>query len=537
MNLTLQQYIEHFLMIQTKDGQLVPLHFNYAQRKFYDLVKECYNNDKPCKIIVLKARQLGISTVTEAVISAICMTTYFQNALIVAHNADSSTHIYDMARRYYENLPKSLKPMLKYSNAKELRFANPNQNVDRGKKGLRSSIRVATAGQSGVGRSNTFNMIHLSELAFWEEQDGQTVADQLTGLLQTLPQHGFSLLVIESTANGYNYFKSLWDMAESGENDFIPLFIPWWEMEEYRLPWHNEEFSPEEESVKKKFGLDNEQVMWRRYAIRNLCGNDLNKFKQEYPSSPEEAFILSGSPVFDVQKILARMQDDLKPKRVGMFTAMGNFYDDRQGYVSVWEEPVVGHTYVMGCDTSGEGSDWFVAYVLDKDKQGRMVARYRSQTDEGLFVQQIAHLGYWYNYAMIAVETNFSSYPTMKLQEMGYLNMYVREAVDTYQARVQKKFGFRTTSLTRPLIIDNLVDIVREHTNLIYDMEFCKEALSFVKNDRGKPEAAEGAHDDCVMALAIAFYTMPQARTTAVADSADVLTYGNDVQSFLDYGG
>lgn len=536
MSLTIKEYIERYMMIQTKDGQLVPLHMNYAQNRLYSIFRDCYNADRPCKIIVLKARQLGISTETEAIISQLVMTHYFVNALIVAHNSDSSTHIYDMARRYYDNLPAPLKPMRKYSNAKELRFANPDPHCADDNKGLRSSIRVATAGQSGVGRGQTFNYMHLSELAFWEEQDGQTVADQLTGLLQCLPQHGFSFLVIESTANGYNYFKNLWDMAENGESDFIPLFIPWYEMEEYRLEYHGEELSPDEEQLKKDFDLDNEQIMWRRYAIRNLCGNDIDKFRQEYPSTPEEAFIMSGSPVFDTEKCLERLKTVPEPVERGMFTSAGNFYEDRKGYTYVWEEPKRGHVYSIGADTAGEGSDWFVAYVLDKSEGGKMVAKYRAQTDEGLFVKQLYHLGYWYNYAMIAPETNFSSYPTMKLQEMGYLNMYVREQVDTWQARTQKKFGFRTTSLTRPLIIDMLVDVVREHIDLIVDSDFLHEALSFVKDEKtGKPQAAEGCHDDCVMALAIAYYTMGQA-SMQVDSNPDITEYSDDVMSFINFG-
>lgn len=212
---------------------------NYANR-LYDIFRDAYNEDRPCKIIVLKARQLGISTVTEAIISSLVMTTYYVSALIVAHISDASQNIYNMSKRYYDELPPALKPMIKYSNARELVFQNPDDKAAEDNKGLRSSIRVATAGQSGVGRSQTFNYMHLSEVAFWEKEDGKTVQSQLTGLLQTLPQHGFSFLVIESTANGWNYFKSLWDKAVAGENDYVPLFIPWFEMEDYRLPYHGE---------------------------------------------------------------------------------------------------------------------------------------------------------------------------------------------------------------------------------------------------------------------------------------------------------
>lgn len=538
VDITLRQYIENYLKIQTKDGQLVTLKLNTAQNRLYDLFADAYDRDVPFKVIVLKARQLGISTVTEAIMSSLCMTNHFRNALIVAHASDSSTHIYNMAKRYYENLPKGLKPMQKYSNAKELRFENPAKDPPEELKGLRSSIRVATAGQGGVGRSQTFNYMHLSELAFWEEQDGQTVADQLTGLLQTLPQHGFSMLVIESTANGYNYFKNLWDQAVAGESDYIPLFIPWFEMEEYRLPYHGEDLTEEEIALKAKFDLDNDQIMWRRYAIRNLCGNDLDKFRQEYPSTPEEAFIMTGSPVFDLQKVMAHLEEVADPVYIGAFSEMGNFYEDSKGYTKIWETPLPGHTYAIGADTAGEGSDYFVAYVLDKTQGGKQVAQYRSNSDEQMFVKQIYWLGHYYNYAMIGSETNFSSYPVMKLQEMGYYNMYVREAVDTYTQRTQRKFGFRTTSLTRPLIIDMLKEVVAEHINLLNSKELLREMLSFVKNDKGKAEAASGTHDDCVMAAAISYFILPQAQSGVFFDDDDdtsILSEGE--LSFINYGG
>lgn len=537
LSITIKEYIETYLKIKTKDGQLIPLSMNYAQNRLYDIFKEAYNNDRPCKIIVLKARQLGISTVTEAIISSLVMLNYYVNALIVAHQSDASTHIYNMAKLYYDELPPALKPMTKYSNAKELVFQNPNDK-DEDNKGLRSSIRVATAGQSGVGRSSSFNYMHLSEIAFWKEEDGKTVESQLAGLLQTLPQHGFSFLVIESTANGWNYFKSLWDKAVAGENDYVPLFIPWFDMEDYRLPYHGEALTPEEVELQKKYEIDEEQIMWRRATIANLCQGNIDTFRQEYPSNPEEAFIMSGTPVFNVQKVLNRMAEVKPPISTGMFTEQGTYYEDERGYVSIWRYPEQNHVYVLGEDTAGEGSDYFNGYVIDKNT-GEQVARYRAQSDETLFVQQSFYLGYYYNIAMIAPESNFSTYPTTKLAEMGYPNIYVREQVDTFKYKTQSKFGFRTTSLTRPLIIDNLVALVNEEIDKINDIDFLRECLSFVKNpNTSKPEAMEGCHDDCVMSMAISYFVLPQAQQVLV-DTTDIETdeYTDELTSFLGYGG
>lgn len=537
LSITLEDYIKNYLMITTKDGDLVHLCPNEAQQRLYDTFKEKYNNDEPCKVIILKARQLGISTMTEAIISAKAMTDYYTNCLIVAHDGDSTSHIFDMAKRYYDNLPSPLKPMLKHNNAKMLDFQNPSNDPTAKEKnpGLRSSIRVATAGKSGVGRSQTFQYIHLSELAFWEETDGKTIQSQLTGILNTLPQHGSSLLVIESTANGFNYFKTLWDQAVNGENDFIPLFFPWYEMKEYRKPWHGEEFTAEEKQEIDKYGLDNEQIMWRRYAIRNLSGNSIDQFRQEYPACPEEAFILTGTPFFNADTITKRLATIKKPIVKGIYSFTGEFIEDDAGAVEIWERPKPDHTYCIGCDTAGEGSDFFVSYVIDKTDGGVCVAKYRSKTDEVLFARQMFFLGVEYNLALIAVETNFSTYTVLKLQEMGYPNLYVREQVDTYTYHAQKKFGFRTTSLTRPLILDNLKEIVNDHSELINDETFFNECLSFAKDDKGKPQAASNAHDDCVMAMAIAYYCMPQAQSSnGFVPEED--EEPSEYNSFINYG-
>lgn len=537
--LSLKDYIENYFKIVDKQGNLIKLHLNDAQKVLYGVFKEHYNADKPCKIIILKARQMGFSTMTEALISAITMTSFFTNGLIMAHDIDATNNIYDMAKRYYDNLPPELKPMVKYSNAKLLRFENPTNDagVRERNPGLRSSIRVATAEQKGVGRGATYKLMHLSEIAFWKEQDGRTVLDQLTGLLQTLPQNGFSLLVVESTANGYNYFKQMWDMAVAGDSDYIPLFFPWYQMPEYRREYDGEKLTEEEEELKVQFTLDNEQLMWRRYAIRTLCGGDINKFKQEYPSTPEEAFIQTGNPFFDTVKIQERLRTIRPAMDIGEFTERGSFYERQNGCVSIWKHPEPGHVYAIGADTAGEGSDYFAAYVIDQSDEGRQVAKYRAQMDERQFVQQMYWLGKYYNYALIGPETNFSSYPVLRLQEMGYENLYVRETVDTYIPHTMKKFGFKTTSSTRPLILDKLKELVNYRADLINDATFFHEALSFVKNDMGRPEAAVGAHDDCVMAAAISYYILPQANE--YAEHADEILPKDyeEVRSFLNFTG
>jgi phage terminase large subunit len=159
--------------------------------------------------------------------------------------------------------------------------------------------------------------------------------------------------------------------------------------------------------------------------------------------------------------------------------------------------------YAIGGDTSGEGSDFFVGMVLDA-RTGNQVAVLKHQFDSDQYAKQMYCLGVYYKNALIGIEANFDSFPIMELQRLGYPNQYAREAQDTYTGKTEKRFGFKTTSLTRPTAISRLIEIVREHCETINDRETLEELLTIVRNEKGRIEAPEGGHDDMMMALAIA---------------------------------
>ena len=215
-----------------------------------------------------------------------------------------------------------------------------------------------------------------------------------------------------------------------------------------------------------------------------------------------------GKTVFDARAITERLAEDPQPIERGYFLD-GEWVSDPKGFIAIYEEPREGRHYVIGADTAGDGSDYFVAQVLD-NRSGRQVAVLRQQTDEDLFTAQLCELGYMYNTALIGIETNFSTYPVRELQRLEYPKQYVREAVDTYTGRLEQRFGFRTDLKTRPLIIAELVTWMREHPESVSCQDTLNEMLTFVRSESYKPEAQEGAHDDCIMALAIAHHIRPQ---------------------------
>jgi hypothetical protein len=502
MAINTKAYIEKYLKIRDKRAKIISLKLNKPQMKLYDALKKQAKAGKPQRAIVLKARQMGFSTVTEAVIYKGTATKKNVSAGIVAHKEDATTNLFRMSKRYHEYTPEPIKPTIKASNAKELLFDD-----------LGSSIRCMTAGGDGIGRSDTYQKLHVSEYAFWKGDKEET----LLGLLQSVPNTPDSLVVIESTANGFEDFKHIWDRAVNGESDFVPVFCAWWELDEYRSKYDGSPLDETEEKLKADYGLDNEQIAWRRWCVENNCGGDVEKFKQEYPASPHEAFISSGACIFNKEAIIRRMEELKEPVKTGRFEytyeeqMIKNFHweDDPRGYIKIYEEPKENYPYVIGGDTAGEGSDWFTGQVLD-NTTGRQVAVLRHQFDEAVYARQMYCLGKYYNNALVGVEANYSTYPIMELKRLGYYFQYMREQLDTNTGKREKKDGFKTTTITRPVIISGLQTVAREDIDLIYDRKTLEEMLTFIRNDHGRPEAQEGEHDDCVMGIAIAYFIRPQ---------------------------
>ncbi|MBQ8881700.1 MAG: PBSX family phage terminase large subunit [Oscillospiraceae bacterium] len=237
---------------------------------------------------------------------------------------------------------------------------------------------------------------------------------------------------------------------------------------------------------------------------------------------------VTGKTVFNAKLVAERLAviQGQGPVKRGFFAYTENvdgihisnihWVDDPGGPLKIYAEPGAGRPYVVGGDTAGDGSDWFIGQVLD-NITGKQVATLRHQYDEDTYARQMYCLGQYYNNALLALETNFSTFPVKMLSLMGYRNLYVREVEDTYEGNLRHAFGFRTDQLTRPVIISELIRVLRENVHLLNDAETLQEMLTFVRNEKLRPEAESGAHDDCVMALAIAFYVRPQ-QSMAVKD-------------------
>lgn len=502
-----QKYMESLLKIRTKKGDLVKFRLNSSQKRLNDKINELQNLGKPVRIIILKARQMGFSTLTEGRIFYQTATTKLTNSFIIAHKEEASTNLFSMSKLFFEELPILLRPMKKASNAKELIFENPTPDLNEKQTnpGLRSKIKIDTAKNLDAGRSSTIHNLHASEVAFWDNAD--TV---MLGLMQAVPNTPNTMAIIESTANGVGgYFYDMWQKAKRGENDFIPLFFAWYEHDEYRMEVPRDfVLTEEEQELKELYQLDDEQIVWRRWAIRNNCGGDVDKFKQEYPSNDEEAFLTSGRPRFDVQT-LHKWYAKAMPGERGNIEHK-KWIVDEKGYLEIWKKPQPNKWYVIGADTS-EGKitgDYSSATVWDV-KEFKQVAKWHGHIDPDLFGDQLANLGYYYNTALLAPEKNNHGFTTVnKLKNLNYPNIFQMERYDQTNDKVTKELGFLTNKKTKPLIIDNMARMIREGLIITKDKNLISECITYIREDDGGTNAQVGCHDDLVMATAIALFVM-----------------------------
>lgn len=510
-----EKLIELCFIVVDKNQKTMPFFLNDVQHDFIDTLNQAIADFEAgvitdISLLVLKGRQQGFTTVVTALQLAYSITHRNFQGFTLADKSDNSEAIFQNKAKFpYSQLPDILKPTEKFNNRKQLLFEKIN-----------SSWAVDTATKD-VGRSRTVNFFHGSECAFWK--DG--IAPVQGALGEAFTKN--CIKIYESTANGYNDYQKMWD---SGVH--INCFYEWWKTKEYRISFRNEQMMKEflhQIDTKKDWiwdrmrwlrdekNLEPEQLFWYWNKYDKYLDKDL--IKQEYPCTPHEAFLLSGKNVFDTAIILERLSRLEKPLKTGYFRydydglkiTNIKWVNDRSGYIRIYQLPNTPAVtkYCIGGDTAGEGSDYFTGHVLDA-RTGNQAAVLRHRFDADQYTKQMYCLGKYYKDALIGIEANFDSYPIMELQRLGYGNQYAREAQDTYTGKTEKRFGFKTTSLTRPTAISRLVEVVREHCGTINDRETLEELLTIVRNEKGRIEAPQGGHDDMMMGLAIAHQILEQ---------------------------
>ncbi len=483
-------YAAAFLWIRTKEAEVKSLVLNRAQQYLHREIERQWAEIGKVRVIGLKGRQQGFSTYVEARFYWRVVHALASQAFILTHEQAATNNLFGMVDRFHRYLPDPIRPHTATANAKELFF-------DR----LDSGYKVGTAGSRSVGRGSTIQFFHGSELGFWSN-----AAEHFAGVLQAVPASEGTEIILESTANGVgDVFHELWLDAERGRNEYRAIFVPWFWQPEYRAPAEGLVLDSEELELAKRFGLDREQLAWRRAKIGELRSSDL--FRQEYPCTPEEAFLYSGRPVFERAWLLLAQRETFKPR--GRRRLVGDKFEEAaEGDLRVWSEPKPNERYVIGADVA-EGlvhGDYSCADVL-LCPSGRQVAQWHGHIGPDRFADVLAALGRWYHTAFIGVERNNHGLTTLtRLRDGHYPQLYSQADLE-YRGSADhetKRIGWLTTHKSKFKIIDQLAAELRDGDHGLACRESVDEMLSYVIHEDGSYGAQVNAFDDRVMARAIA---------------------------------
>jgi hypothetical protein len=493
---------------------------NWAHLELIRTVEREMALGKPVRIIILKARQMGLSTAVEAILFTMAFVLDRMRSMIIAHDIPSSQGLLGMTEFYWDTYPYHDLFTPKYRSQKHLEWIETH-----------SSIKVQTAANTKAGRSSTLQGIHASEVAFYDKAH-----ELMAGLLQAMPNLPETMLFLESTANGVgNYFHQTWLMAEAGQNDFIPLFFPWYKHPEYVMPV----FRPlgvldEEERVLTRFfgmlGMEDgeieQRLTWRRYVIRNDLRNDLLLFHQEYPTTPEEAFLSTGKNVFPAShlKHCYRPMEGLKGRLVNDNGTM-RFQRDIFGELTIFREPSDdtdwGRYVVSGDPTRTTEGDYAVAQVINR-RTWEQVAVLRLRCDPNTFGERLMDLAKWYNMALINAEITGPGYATIAvIIKSNYPHLWQRQLADQMDGTFTTRWGWNSTAQTKPEYVGNLLKAVVDHAVTIHDAQTFHEMINYVDLGGGEyGNSVDGEFDDTVSSLGIGL-------TTVMYEATSLQAYGS----------
>lgn len=511
-------FAEEQIKIRPKDVTrgLISFEFNEAQMIIHKAIEEQREKTGKVRAIILKARQQGISTYCTGRVYWKTKYMPLSRSVVMAHDTATSDSLFNMSKDLHANMDPRFKPELSRSNAKEIIFVDRKKDAAGGDYEEKRGYRLYTAGSPEAGRGTTPTIAHLSEVAFWQFDE-----KILAGLFQGIPSSQGTEVILESTANGISgEFYRLWKMAEKGLNEYIPVFIPWFKTSEYRTPAPpSYEMDEDELKYKELYNLDIDQMFWRKMKIGE---SGPVKFQQEYPATAEEAFVSTGSNVFDIP-ILNAMQTTPPLERRRLEEGSTYFDPHPQGELKVFKRHTNDDRFLIAADVSlGVGQDASVAIVMNYERE--VIAKFRSdKIDPTRYGEILFYLGRMYNNAILGVESNSIGVATLaRLSQMRYPNLYYQTNIAKLDNESGDRPGFRTTTSTKPAIIGLLKNAIHNRDVIINDEDIILELKEFILTDSGKTEAMPGGNDDCVIALAIALEIY---RTHSERMSSKVISY------------
>jgi hypothetical protein len=539
-------YARSVLKVPDK-GRMTPFVFRPAQHDLWQLLKQQRDRGEPMRAIILKARKLGFTTFAQGLLMQRTTLGALHHSLLVAHRADTAAAILAVSEQMYAHLPEiedpeiQIKPQIAARRRlKEIRFGTPDRfhrGANRRFGADHCSLTVDTAKEFEGARGLVLQSVHGSEVAFYPD-----LKRKLTALINAVDfTDPDTLILLESTANGYNEFKSLCDMAMSGEGDF-PLFFAAWhadprysrkltarERERFQLGGHA--YGEDEEELQARYGLSVEQLAWRRWAIEHLCQSDLNIFHQEYPSFPEEAFLSTGQTVFGGVLISRALRDSAsapEPVRATLAAGATQSRKTRRGSVDVptavdvregegpweiWQHPSEKGQYVIACDPASGEADAdqaaFAIAVIDHHTR-EQCAQFEANLEPDLVATQLmlACLHYAkYRRPWLAIERT-GGYGLALIDalyhEYGWHQMYTRRRQDAPTGNYADRLGWDTTRSTKGLLHEEAMALLREGTHGIRSPRLARQMETYVRRGSGRTGPQPGARSDLLLAWMIA---------------------------------
>lgn len=550
---------------QKGGGEDIRFRLNRPQRKLISRFESKRINNKPIRLILLKARQWGGSTATQLYMAWLQLVHQTGlNSLIVGHLKDASTEVKDMFDRMIKKYPTWLLYNIGEAyNDKEPKLVGVGgmQNIQRIPQ-RNCKIKIGTAESPDSARGGDYNLVHCTEVGLWKKTEGKKPEDIVRSACSGVLLKPYTMIVYESTANGTgNFFHREYEAAKKGESQFEALFIAWYDIEQYTMPIadiytfastlyanrnNNNTNTTREESGRYLWwlweqGATLEAIQW--YIHERMKYDDHGDMASEFPSDDVEAFVHSGARVFDKYKVEALKPACKAPKCIGDVYADADsgkdalknirFTEDKQGLLWIWALPeidpneTIKDRYLVVVDVGGrsKGADFSVILVLDRlfmmdGGKPSVVAQWYGHIDMDLLAWKAAQVASFYDNALLVIESNTiethdkersvdgdqSSFLLMEIKDV-YPNLYARrQSEDDVINKAPRKYGFHTNVSTKPMIISTLVKVIREGLYVERDLRCLDEYLTYEKRPNGSFSAILGKHDDLLMTRAIGLH-------------------------------
>jgi Terminase RNaseH-like domain len=513
-SLQLWPFLER-LPIRTKSAKIQHLRrtdaFAWAQRAFVAEIERQYNSGQPVRIIVLKGRQLGLSTLSEAVLFYWCFLHPGSASLVLSKEKDDSEYLFGMLKRYWEGGPmKGLFP-LKYNRIGYLEWD-----------GLGSSVTTSTAEKADVGRGKTVQAVHGSEVARW------SMADEIVGSLsEAVPDDHGTVVLYESTAQGVGgYFHDEWLRAVDPSGDkspFTPMFFPWYMHNEYEIAKSTLQFGELDEEERDLLlcyrHMTIPKLAWRRRKMQSYLNPEM--FKEEYPNSWQEAFLSTGFNVFPLEKLQACYDPDV-PREQGFLANEGGrlmFIEDEGGHFFVYKrpDPARRRQYVVAVDpTWTVDGDPACIQVLDRASMEQVAVWHGSANPTSIGEISLA-IALWYGpKTMVNTEVQGGGREVMRVwREADYPNIWMDRRPDMPQI-MKKALGWNSTYETKRAMLAAMQGVIVRRALVLHHAATFYEMTRYMHDpddDTYGPSRRSG-HDDCVISLGIAIYSVVTEQST-----------------------